>query len=380
MPGQLLFVPDGALDQPTPADITPRARKGSMDKSVPPNEHLPDAPTVKTEPTRPATEGSPPTREDAASQSAQVASPQEPPTEPTATSPAETPAATEPPASSPLETSPAAATSPAEPATSAPWSLSAEPAAPTPAQLNASPEWRPLIQRIDKEQVGAFAWRAGKVGVIVFAGWFIAVVVLIAVFRFVNPPFSTLMAMQWLGGTQIKQQWEPIEDISPNLVRAVIASEDGRFCRHWGIDFVEVWHAIERSDGGIPRGASTISMQVAKNLFLWPSKSYIRKAIEVPVTYSIELLWTKRRIMEVYLNIAEWGPGVFGAQAASEAHFGRSASRLSSAQAARLAVALPNPIIRDAGDPGPWTRRHAGVIQRRAAASPENAACVLSSR
>lgn len=456
MPGQPLFVPDGALDEPTPADIAPRAVKTSMDKSAPPNEPHPDAPTVKTEPTQPVTQPvtqGTPAEEATAPPGTQVASPDEPATEPVRAAP-DAEQAPEPDEREAAQTGPAEFVAPEEHATAAgpfafeptpftappeqqlPPAEEAEPAAPEPVEIAteealpsepaqpepadvapqmpelvphqppepkpaplaaatsaiptfitpaaphpiASEEFVPLIKRIDKRRAKAIAWRAAKLCAIVFCGWFIAIVVLIGVYRFVNPPFSTLMAMQWLTGTQIKQEWEPISDISPNLVRAVITSEDGRFCRHWGIDFVEVVHAIEKSDGGIPRGASTISMQVAKNLFLWPSKSYVRKAIEVPVTYAIELIWTKRRIMEVYLNIAEWGPGIFGAQAASKAHFGRSASRLSMTQAARLAVALPNPFSRDAGDPGPWTRRRANVIQRRAAGSPENAACVLSLR
>ncbi len=185
------------------------------------------------------------------------------------------------------------------------------------------------------------------------------------------------MAMQWIGGTSIHRQWVPIDRISPNLVRTVIASEDNRFCSHWGIDFGEVAAALKRTARGTPRGASTITMQVAKNLFLWPAKSYVRKLVEVPLTYAIELMWSKQRIMEVYLNIAEWGPGVFGAEAAARAHFHRSAARLSQRQAAQLAVALPNPFLRDAGDPGPWTSRRASIIQRRAARSPELATCVL---
>ena len=350
MPGQPLLVPDGALDEPTPADIAPRASKASMDKSDPPNEPLRDAPTVKTEPTRPASESAA-ERDQASQVSAEhVASPPE--------------------------------ADPAGPQAQAPASdfVTSEPA-PAAAPLHASErqEWRPLIERIDKQRAKTLIRRAGKVAVLLFCGWFIAIIVLVAVFRFVNPPFSTLMAMQWVSGTKIDQRWEPIDNISPNLVRAVITSEDGRFCRHWGIDYIEVVHAIRNSSGGIPRGASTISMQVAKNLFLWPSKSYVRKAIEVPVTYAIELFWPKRRIMEVYLNIAEWGPGVFGAEAAARSHFGRSASRLTRYQSARLAVSLPNPITRDAGNPGPWTRRRAGVIQRRAASSPQNAACVVGS-
>jgi monofunctional biosynthetic peptidoglycan transglycosylase len=246
-----------------------------------------------------------------------------------------------------------------------------------PAAASAQRDLRPLLASWDRARVKSVAVRAGKVAAIVFCGWFIVVLFLILVYRFVNPPFSSLMAMQWLTGTSIERQWVPIEDISPNLVRAVIASEDGRFCRHWGIDFGEIAAAVRRTSQGVPRGASTITMQVAKNLFLWPAKSYVRKVIEVPLTYAIELAWPKRRIMEVYLNIAEWGPGVFGAEAAAREHFGRSAARLSARQAAQLAVALPNPFQRDAGDPGPWTSRRASVIQARAARSPEAASCVL---
>src|SRR6185436_4995918 len=122
------------------------------------------------------------------------------------------------------------------------------------------------------------------------------------------------------------------------LQRAVIASEDGRFCQHHGVDWDEIEEAIERARDGIPRGGSTISMQVVKNLFLWPSKSYVRKALEFPLTFAIEMAWSKPRILEIYLNIAEWGPGVFGAEAAARYHFGKSAATLTPSQAALLAV------------------------------------------
>ena len=222
------------------------------------------------------------------------------------------------------------------------------------------------------------AVRAGKVAAIVFCAWFCVVFGLIALYRFINPPFSSLMAMQWVGGTDVHQDWVPLESISPNLIHAVVVSEDSRFCEHWGIDFVEIAEALKRTPFGPPRGASTITMQVAKNLFLWPAKSYVRKVIEVPLTFAIELLWPKRRILEVYLNIAEWGPGIFGAEAASQAHFNRPASRLSARQAAQLAVALPNPIARDAGSPGPRTAHQASVIQRRTGHEPEAIGCVMT--
>ena len=222
--------------------------------------------------------------------------------------------------------------------------------------------------------------RAVRVAVIAFCGWFIAVLLFIVAFRFINPPFSMLMALQWMTGTPIHKQWTPIERISPNLTRAVIVAEDGRFCQHWGVDFIEAANAIRRASDGYPRGASTITMQVAKNLFLLPAKSYLRKLVEIPLTFAIELAWPKRRILEVYLNIVEWGPGIFGAEAASQAHFGRSAIGLSSRQAAQLAVTLPNPIVRDAGDPGPRTAHRASVIQARAARNGEASACVDGGR
>jgi monofunctional glycosyltransferase len=184
------------------------------------------------------------------------------------------------------------------------------------------------------------------------------------------------MLGQWLTGTRIEQRWVPLSRISPYLQRAVITSEDGRFCRHHGVDWSEIEEAIERARDGIPRGGSTISMQVVKNLFLWPSKSYVRKALEVPLSFAIELAWSKRRILEIYLNIAEWGPGVFGAEAAARYHFGKSAAALTPSQAALLAVSLPNPIERRAGAPGPGTLRLATTIHARMMASPDNAVCL----
>jgi monofunctional biosynthetic peptidoglycan transglycosylase len=256
----------------------------------------------------------------------------------------------------PLEPAP----SPQAPLT-APFAVSqSEPAAAQPEPR----DWRDLLRR------------AVSVALIAFAGWFVAVLLLIVAYRFINPPFSMLMAQQFLTGTSIDNRWVPIEDISPNLSRAVIVAEDGRFCQHFGVDFVETVNALRRSSTAYPRGASTITMQVAKNLFLVPAKSYLRKMVEIPLTFAIELVWPKQRILEVYLNIVEWGPGVFGAEAASRAHFGRPASGLSARQAAQLAAVLPNPIVRDAGRPGPRTARKASVIQSRAAASREASACV----
>ncbi len=215
---------------------------------------------------------------------------------------------------------------------------------------------------------------AGKVAI----GYAAAVGGLILLYRFVDPPASTLMVFQRVAGQEIHREWVPLERVSPALIRSVIAAEDGRFCSHWGIDLGAMKDAIERAKDGLPRGASTISMQVAKNLFLWPGKSFLRKAIEMPVTLAMEVVWPKWRMLEIYLNIAEWGPAIFGAEAASQFHFKKPAAKLSEREAALLAAALPNPIVRDAGDPGPRTARKAAVIQARARAETGAADCVLS--
>lgn len=223
------------------------------------------------------------------------------------------------------------------------------------------------------------ARRTAKFIGLCFAGWIALIVALMIVYRFVNPPISSLMLQQMLTGEAISHEWAALENISPNIVRAVVASEDGRFCEHNGVDFVAIKKVMDRAgSGNSMRGASTVSMQVVKNLFLWPSKSILRKAIEFPLTYVLELLWPKRRIMEVYLNIVEWGPGVFGIASASEFHFHKPAAQLSERDAARLAVALPNPIERNAGRPGPGTLRLAQYIQFRMRMTPASqTACVL---
>jgi monofunctional biosynthetic peptidoglycan transglycosylase len=202
------------------------------------------------------------------------------------------------------------------------------------------------------------------------------VLALVVLYRWVDPPASALMLGQRLGGTPIIQRWVPLARISPNLHLAAIVSEDARFCRHAGVDWGELQEAIEAMSDGIARGGSTISMQVVKNLFLWPSRSYLRKAIEIPLAYVVEAAWSKQRILEIYLNIAEWGPGVFGAEAASRYHFRKPASLLSPREAALLAVSLPNPFERQAGSPGPGTLRLADNLLLRMRAAQGNAACV----
>jgi monofunctional biosynthetic peptidoglycan transglycosylase len=184
-----------------------------------------------------------------------------------------------------------------------------------------------------------------------------------AAYAFVNPPTTALMAMEAarLGG--VDRAWRGLEAISPHLARAVVAAEDARFCDHRGFDFEAIEAARARNaEGGALLGASTISMQTAKNAFLWPSRTWLRKGLEAGFTVLIEALWGKRRILEVYLNVVEWGEGVFGAEAAAQAWFGRPAAELTPAQAARLAAILPNPKARDAARPSAAVARRARAI------------------
>jgi monofunctional biosynthetic peptidoglycan transglycosylase len=235
-------------------------------------------------------------------------------------------------------------------------------------------------QPLARRDYGALFRRGLKLLAWIALGWLALVLALIIAYRFVNPPASTLMLQHWLTGQAVEQEWVPFNEISPNVVRAVLLSEDGRFCEHSGVDLEAIEQAIENTDGRA-RGGSTISMQVVKNLFLWPSKSYLRKAIELPLTYFAELVWSKRRIMEIYLNIAEWGPGVFGIGAAASYHFGKSAGSLSARDAARLAASLPNPLERNAGHPRPGLQRLARAIEVRMRLAPSSQlACVLPRR
>jgi monofunctional biosynthetic peptidoglycan transglycosylase len=194
-------------------------------------------------------------------------------------------------------------------------------------------------------------------------------------------PVSTVMLWRELTGQRVERDYVPLTRIAPILARAVIVAEDGRFCSHYGVDFAEIREAISEADDlGDMRGGSTITQQLAKNLFLWTGRSYIRKALEFPLSLWIDLVLSKRRILEIYLNIAEWGPnGEFGVEAGSRYAFGTPARELSAYRAALLASVLPNPIDRNARKPGPGLRRLAGLYVARAARAPEEApVCVKS--
>jgi monofunctional biosynthetic peptidoglycan transglycosylase len=190
-------------------------------------------------------------------------------------------------------------------------------------------------------------------------------VLAIILYRFV-PPVSTLMLARWVTGASATRDWVPLADISPSLPRAVIASEDSRFCLHNGVDWGALQDVIEDADeDGPSRGASTIAMQTVKNTLLWPGRSYIRKGLEIPLALITDLVWSKRRVMEIYLNVAEWGEGTFGAEAAARRYFGKPARTLSPREAALLAAVLPNPILRNAGRPSGFVARRAAAIVRR---------------
>lgn len=188
----------------------------------------------------------------------------------------------------------------------------------------------------------------------------------VGLYRFVDPPLTYPMLRDRLAGKPVTREVVPLEAMAPHLPRAVIAAEDSRFCTHRGFDTEAIEAALRANrEGGRLRGASTISQQVAKNAFLWPGRTWLRKGLEAWFTFWLELLWTKSRIMEVYLNLAEWDAGVFGAEAASRGYFGKSAARLTAPEAARLAAILPAPLSRSASRPGPYTARHARTIERR---------------
>lgn len=190
-------------------------------------------------------------------------------------------------------------------------------------------------------------------------------------------PVSTLMIADLATFQGYDRRWVPFEKISPSLVQSVMMSEDGQFCSHNGVDWVQMRGVVEDALDGTPtRGASTIPMQTAKNLYLWNGRSFVRKAMELPLALATDTVWSKKRIMEVYLNIAEWGPGVYGVEAASQYHFKVSASKLTTRQAALLAVSLPNPYKRIASKPGRGMKILAGVIERRARAAGDYIKCL----
>ena len=198
-------------------------------------------------------------------------------------------------------------------------------------------------------------------------GWLVALsLVWVVAYRWVNPPITSLMIRDHFNDVKIYREWIGLSEMSRHIPRAVIAAEDSRFCEHRGFDVEAIEKAMARNKQGKKlRGGSTISQQTAKNAFLWSGRTWVRKGLEAWFTVLIEFIWGKPRIMEVYLNIAEFGRGVYGVQAASIHYFNKPASKLTRTEAARLAAILPQPIKRDAASPGRYTKRYANRIAGR---------------
>lgn len=185
------------------------------------------------------------------------------------------------------------------------------------------------------------------------------------------------MIYGWARGESVERKWVSFDQISPFVVQSVLSSEDGQYCFHTGVDWKQVDQVIDGAlEGERVRGASTIAMQTVKNLYLWNSRSYLRKALEVPLALMIDKVWGKKRLMEIYLNIAEWAPGVYGIEGAARKHFKRSAKKLTRKQAALLAVTLPNPKLRNPSKPGRGMRRLAKIVESRARSSGAYIGCL----
>ena len=215
-----------------------------------------------------------------------------------------------------------------------------------------TPQWwpgrlRPMLQGLRR----VLLWSLLVVA-LVFLAWGL-------IYRWVNPPITFYMMQERARLGEIQYQWVDIEQMAPILRRAVVAAEDANFCTHWGIDSVAVRQALRE---GALRGGSTISQQTVKNAFLWPGRNWLRKAVEALLTPYIEMVWSKRRLLEIYLNIAEFDPGVFGIEAAAWHHFGVAAKDLNRVQAGRLAVVLPNPKGRSAIRPTKDIRKRAASV------------------
>lgn len=216
-----------------------------------------------------------------------------------------------------------------------------------------------------------FRWRRWLLGLFLLG--LLGSLLPVLLFRFVNPPTTAFMlARQWEArgaadeGFELDQRWQPLSGLSPHLGLAVVASEDQKFPRHHGFDVDAIESALDAGrDGGRLRGASTLSQQLAKNLFLWSGRSFLRKGLEAWFTVLIEATWPKQRILEVYLNVVEFGDGIYGAEAAARRFFGKPASALTASESALLAATLPNPRRYRADNPGPYLRERQAWILRQ---------------
>jgi len=209
-----------------------------------------------------------------------------------------------------------------------------------------------------------------KITGIVILSYFVFSVFITFVYKFINPPFTILMVQRVFEQTfssdrevRLSKEWVDIDEISPNMIKAVIASEDNLFVSHNGFDVKAIERAIDHNqEGGSIRGASTISQQTAKNVFLWNGRNWVRKGLETYYTVIMEAFWSKERIMEVYLNVIEFGDGIYGVEKASQIYFGKSAKNLTKKEAALLASVLPSPLTRNAGKPTKWLEQRANRV------------------
>lgn len=221
---------------------------------------------------------------------------------------------------------------------------------------NSGKSWPPLLTR-PLRWMRRWALRILLVPVVL-------VVVLVLLFTVVNPPITPTMWVEYGKYGKLERQWMPLEEIAPVMARSVVAAEDANFCEHWGFDLAAIRAAIAE---GATRGGSTLTQQVVKNVFLWQGRSWARKALETAITPLVEAIWSKRRIVEVYLNVAETGEGVFGVEAAAQRYFNVAAKDLSAVQAARIAAVLPAPRSRSPARPSDRVRKRAAAIADGAA-------------
>jgi len=232
-----------------------------------------------------------------------------------------------------------------------------------------------------RSRLFAWAWSATWLRRTIKIAAFLVALPIVLTILYLPPfvhPISTLMMKDLVTFQGYDRQWVSIDEVAPVLLHSVVMSEDGQFCSHHGVDLAELKVVIDDAiSGEQPRGASTITMQTVKNLYLWQRPfTTLRKVVEMPLAIYMDLIMSKRRIMEIYLNIAEWGPNIYGIEAAAQHHFGRSAKNLTRRQAALLTVALPNPITRNPAKPGPGLRRLANLIEGRAARAGGYVGCL----
>lgn len=225
---------------------------------------------------------------------------------------------------------------------------------------------RTLAARVAPKSPAAAPGWAGRAAAGLFVVFVLGSVAWAGLYRFVAPPGTFVMLGRTLAGVEVRRDWVPLSAISPHLVRAVIAGEDSKFCTHAGFDFEAIEKASEYNKRGKKRrGASTLTQQTAKNAFLWNRGGWVRKGAETWFAAVIDAIWPKRRVMEVYLNIAEWGDGLFGAEAAAQGRFGKSAKALTKNEAALLAAVLPSPNKWRVDPPGPYVKRRAAILRKR---------------